>query len=216
MKAPRSRRLFAASLVALACAGCATLNESECRAGNWRQLGYVDGLKGYAGPRIAEHEKACAEYGVAPDSTAWRLGYVEGQALYCTASNGYVQGRTGQTYADVCPPQLDAAFRPAYESGRRVASVLSRMNDIDSQLRDIASRLSEDDRRAAEYLDAARGGHKPAKRPELLSRGDRHELEREYRSLENDYAAAQRELERMDADYSAQYDVGVLERVQRN
>jgi hypothetical protein len=209
-------RALTAVLFATACAGCATLDESACRAGNWRQLGYVDGLKGYAGPRIAEHQKACAEYGIAPDTTAWQLGYVEGQAQYCTVPNGYIVGRDGQTYADVCPPGLDAKFRPAFENGRRVAAILDRMDNIDSELRDIASRLEADDRRAAEYLDAVRGGHKPSKRPELLSRSERRDLERAFSNLETDYAQARRELERKDADYSAQYDVAPLEPAQRN
>ncbi|MDP9142595.1 MAG: DUF2799 domain-containing protein [Pseudomonadota bacterium] len=209
-------RALTAVLIATVCAGCATLDESACRAGNWRQLGYVDGLKGYAGPRIAEHQKACAEYGIAPDTTAWQLGYVEGQAQYCTAPIGYIQGRDDRSYADVCPPKLDAKFRPAFENGKRVAAILNHMDDIDNALRDITLRLEADDRRAAEYLDAVRGGHKPSKRPELISRGDRRDLERDFSNLNADYAAARRELERRDADYSAEYDVAPLEPVQRD
>lgn len=212
----RRTRLFALSLIAVACAGCATLNESDCRAGNWRQLGYVDGLKGYASPRIAEHQKACAEYGVTPDTTAWQIGYTEGQALYCTAANGYIVGRDNQSYADVCPPKLDAKFRPAYENGKRVGALRSRMDSIDSELGNISSRLVEDDRRAQEYIDAVRGGHKPAQRPELISRDERFQLEREFNQLNADYANARRELERRDADYSASYNVAPLDPGQRN
>ncbi len=209
-------RTLTAAVIVTVCAGCATLDESACRAGNWRQLGYVDGLKGYASPRIAEHQKACAEYGIAPDTTAWQLGYIEGQAQYCTVPNGYIQGRDGQSYADVCPPELDAKFRPAFQDGKRVAAILDRMDSIDRELRGIASRLEEDDRRAAEYLDAVRGGHKPVRQPELIGRDERRNLERDFSTLNADYAAARHELERRDADYSAQYGVVPLEPALRN
>lgn len=203
-------------LLSLFVAGCATLNEGECRTGDWRQLGYVDGLKGYAMSRLAEHGEACARYGVVPDRTGWQLGYVEGQARYCTARNGYEQGRDGKGYANVCPPATDGAFRPAWEDGRRVAALLDTLKRIDDRLRDIADTLAEDDRRGTIYLDAAREGREPAERPVLLSRGERVALDREYDGLAFDYEAVQADLARLDAELSARHGAAPLQPVLRN
>ncbi|MGB0220625.1 MAG: DUF2799 domain-containing protein [Sinimarinibacterium flocculans] len=215
--APRRPLAHIASLLlALLASACASLDEGECRTGDWRQLGYVDGLKGYAMSRLADHDTACARYGVVPDRTAWQLGYVEGQVRYCTARNGYEQGRDGKGYANVCPPSTDIAFRPAWEDGRRVAAALDTLGRIDSRLREIADTLAEDDRRSAVYLDAARENREPAERPVLLTRGERKALDREYDGLALDYEAVQADLAALDAELSARHGAVPLQPVLRN
>ncbi len=211
-----SKRLLATAVVSFACASCATLNESECRTGNWRQIGYTDGLKGYAKPRLVEHQEACAEYTITADTTAWKLGYAEGLVQYCTVPNGYIVGRDGQSYADVCPPDLDAGFRPAYKDGERIAALLNQLNEINSEISGITTRLDDDERRADAYLDAVRSGHKPDKRPDLMSREERRRLKHDSARLDSEYARNVAELERKDADYSAKYGVSPLEPVQRD
>ncbi len=195
---------------------CATLDENSCRTGDWRQLGYVDGLKGYATSRLAEHGKACAQYRIVPDETAWRLGYYEGQTYYCTAVSGYEQGRDGRGYGNVCPADSDRLFRPAYEDGRRVGSLLSQLNSLDSSLRDIANTLADDDRRGRAYLDAIRDGREPAERPLLLDRRDRAQLERDYARYADDYLRVQQALSEADAQYSAIHGATPLQPVLRN
>jgi hypothetical protein len=197
-------------------AACATLNESECRAGDWRQLGYVDGLKGYGQPRLADHRKACARYGIVPDTTAWQLGYAQGQARYCTPRSGYEQGRDGKGYANVCPPATDGGFRPAWEDGRRVAALLSTLNEIDNRLREIGNTLAEDDRRSAVYLDAARDNREPAERPILLTRRERIALDRDYERLALDYERIQAEIAPLDAELSARHGAEPLRPALRN
>jgi hypothetical protein len=210
-----SKHLIPAFLLPGLLAACATLSESECRAGDWRQLGYVDGLKGYGQPRLADHRKACARYGVVPDSTAWQLGYAEGQTRYCTPRSGYEQGRDGKGYANVCPPATDGDFRPAWEDGRRVATLLSTLNEIDNRLREIGNTLAEDDRRSAVYLDAARENREPAERPMLLSRGERSALDREYERLAFDYERVQADLADLDAELSVRHGAEALQPVLR-
>ncbi|MEQ1437956.1 DUF2799 domain-containing protein [Fontimonas sp. SYSU GA230001] len=200
------RWLLSAIAVALLGA-CATLNESECRSGDWRQIGYTDGLKGRPSSRFAEHQKACGEYGIAAEEIGWKLGYAEGQALYCTADNGYLQGRNGNGYADVCPPATDRLFRPAYDDGRRVFEQRVHLDEVIRQLKDIGGRLAEDDRRSRDYLDAVRDGRTPPNKPQLLGRDERERLEREYARLDRDYAESLARIERADADLSARYAV---------
>jgi hypothetical protein len=199
--AQHTHRVVCSALLLSLIAGCATLSESECRVGDWRQLGYVDGLKGYGLPRLADHGKACARYGIVPDATAWQLGYFEGQVRYCTPRSGYEQGRDGNSYANVCPPMADDDFRPAWEDGRRVAALLST--------------LAEDDRRSAVYLDAAREGRAPVERPALLTRRERIALDRDYERLAFDYEQVQSDLTNLDAELSARHGAEALQPVLR-
>lgn len=175
-----SLRSWLAAAVLLCCSACATLNEHECRSGDWRQIGYQDGLRGYPASRLDEHRQSCAAHGTVGDATAWHVGYVQGQGVYCTAANGYREGRENRGYGDVCPPELDARFRPAYEAGREVGRRLSSLRSLESELDRIAATLQEDDRRSAEYLDALRTGRKPPEGLRLLDRGERHRAERDY------------------------------------
>jgi len=200
--------------LALLCSACATLSESECRGGDWRQIGYQDGLRGHAMSRLVEHQNSCAEHGVGADTTAWKLGYLEGQARYCTASNGYLEGRQGRAYADVCPPETDDAFRPAYEDGRRTAELLGSLESAARQLDELESVLAEDDRRSQFYLDAARSGRKPADGPQLMGREERRRAERDHEELRHHYRHLREDLERRDGDLSARYAVEPL-RAQR-
>lgn len=196
--------------VALLCCACATLSENECRGGDWRQIGYQDGLRGHAMSRLVEHQNSCAEHGVGADTTAWKLGYVEGQARYCTASNGYLEGRLGRAYAEVCPPETDDAFRPAYADGRRTADMLAALESTARQLDALESVLAEDDRRSQFYLDAARSGRKPVDGPPLMGRDERRRAEHDYEDLRHHYRHLRENLERRDDELSARYAVEPL------
>lgn len=175
--------LFAAVL--LSCSACASLNEHECRSGDWRQIGYQDGLRGYSTSRLDEHRQSCAKHGAAGDANAWHIGYVQGQGVYCTAASGYREGRDNRSYGDVCPPEHDARFRPAYEEGREVGKLVSRLRSLESDLDRVAATLEEDDRRSAAYLDAVRAGRKPPEGLRLLDRGERWRVEQDYGALSN-------------------------------
>ena len=59
-RSSRFRRLTSAMALFAALAGCATLSETECRTGDWGQIGYNDGSVGNKRDIIGEHDKACA------------------------------------------------------------------------------------------------------------------------------------------------------------
>ncbi len=202
---PMSLRAPIVLLAALACTACATLNEHECRSGDWRQIGYQDGLRGYATSRLAEHQKSCAEHGLAGDANAWHLGYVEGQARYCTAENGYRLGRDGRSYADVCPPELDRGFRPAYEDGQFVGRLLTSLTSLESELDRVGALLEEDDRRGAAYLEAIRNGRRPPESTRLLAADERRRAEQDHARLSHDHHHVLDELAARDAALSARH-----------
>ncbi|QHS10846.1 DUF2799 domain-containing protein [Sinimarinibacterium sp. NLF-5-8] len=214
---PRPRILAVRALflgAVLAAGGCATLDESSCRSGDWQQIGYADGVNGQSASRLADHGKACARYGIAADQTGWQLGYAQGLGRYCTAENGYVQGRDGRSYGNVCPAALDAQFRPAYDAGRRTHGLRQQLQSLDQQLDQVLATLGEDDRRARDYLDAARRGREVAA-PELLSRRDRKTLEREQTQLQQDYNKTRHALDQTDQTAAARYGAPPLQPIVR-
>jgi hypothetical protein len=128
----RSAALLAAASWLAACS--ATMSKDECRAVDWRTVGYEDGVAGHSGERIGEHRKACAEYGVTPDLDAYRAGRAEGLREYCQPHNGYRAGVSGAPYYDSCPPELAPAFVAAYQSGRELYVRERRVADADAAI----------------------------------------------------------------------------------
>ena len=122
--------LAAGSLLLSACSS--TMSKDECRAVDWRTVGYEDGVAGHSGERIGLHRKACAEYGVTPDLVAYRAGRTEGLREYCHPHNGYRAGINGAVYYDSCPADLAPAFVAAYESGRELYVRQRRVTDAEA------------------------------------------------------------------------------------
>lgn len=121
----------------LSLAGCATLSEEECLAGDWVSIGAADGAAGRMETVLSEHAKACGEVGVAPDEAAWRRGYEDGLIRYCTPQNAYEQGRMGQSLRPVCPSGNAAALQEANWTGRRYYDIGQDIADVERQLSDI-------------------------------------------------------------------------------
>jgi hypothetical protein len=195
----RSAALLAAASWLTACS--ATMSKDECRAVDWRTVGYEDGVAGYSGERIGQHRKACAEYGVTPDLNAYRAGRAEGLREYCQPHNGYRAGVSGAPYYDSCPPELAPAFVAAYQSGRELYVREQRVADADAAIayrrREVArlessvadraltvmSETATADERAQAVLDTKHAAERMGR------------LKSEIATLERDRARYQQELE---------------------
>jgi Protein of unknown function (DUF2799) len=133
-----SKRVIAIGVIAgmTALAGCSSMSANECLATDWRTVGYEDGVVGYSGNRIGQYRKACGEHGVTPDLNQYQSGRDQGLQEFCKPLNGFRTGARGKGYNGVCPAQLDPAFMEAYESGRQLYSLRSRVgstaDEIDS------------------------------------------------------------------------------------
>jgi hypothetical protein len=109
------------------------MSENECLNADWRTIGYEDGVNGRLPARIADHRKACADHGVAPDLAAYNQGRAAGLAQYCQPANGFRLGLNGHSYKAVCPAPDEAAFLNAYRDGRKIHEVrlqVGRLNEI--------------------------------------------------------------------------------------
>ena len=143
MSTPGLIRQSAAVLLmaALAISGCASMNRSECVAVDWKTIGYEDGAAGRAGGRISEHRKACAKYGVSPDLDQYQAGRRQGLREYCRPQNGYSVGVDGGSYNGICPVEMEATFLNAFESGRQLFTLRSRVWTAASHLDSVHQEL---------------------------------------------------------------------------
>jgi hypothetical protein len=197
----QSVSLAGAMILALTLSGCASMDEEECLTVDWRTIGFEDGAAGYTGDRIARHRKACAKHGVSPDLALYQSGREEGLREYCRPANGYRLGAQGNSYGGVCPAELEDAFLSAYDSGRQLYTLESRVSSATYQLEGKRRELNraEDDvvRKSALAIDGDATGEQRAQAvvdlKQLAERIGR--LKAEIRQLEVDRVQYERDLQ---------------------
>lgn len=121
---------------------CATLSETECRSGDWIQIGREDGAEGRREDFILQHAKACNEFGIRPNKTQWLRGRTEGLKLYCTPAKAFSEGRRGKILSPVCPADNLAQLQRANERGLRVNRIELEIREIESDIRAINAELA--------------------------------------------------------------------------
>lgn len=186
-------------------AGCSSMSANECLATDWRTVGYEDGVSGYSGDRVGQYRKACTKHGITPDLTQYQGGRDQGLKEFCKPLNGFRVGARGRGYNGVCPAQLDGPFLTAYESGRQLYNLRSR---VGSAANEIQSMRTESDQLEANMASAAAQMLNPEltkeQRAQLLI-DTKHMAERkgeikaQLPQLESDLQMYQRELD----DYRA-------------
>lgn len=193
---------------ALAVSGCATMNEQECVTADWETVGYEDGADGRDADRIGQHRRACADHGVAPDLVAYEQGRERGLERYCTASRGFSEGKSGTSYKGVCPVHLEDAFLTAYNDGKRLHDLEEGIDDAESRMSTVRSRLKDIDGKIAQYeADLIAGVIEKSTRARLVSRtrelsSERGELEQELRDLERQIGYDESELDQLRREVS--------------
>ena len=131
---------------AAASSGCSSMSANECMATDWRTVGYEDGVVGYSGNRIGKYRKACGEHGIAPDLNQYQAGRDQGLREYCKPVNGFRAGARGNGYNGVCPAELDPAFTAAYESGRQLHTLRSRVGSTAGEIDSMRAELDRIDK----------------------------------------------------------------------
>ena len=182
--------LAAAGGAALAVASCATMSKDQCLAGAWGEVGYRDGSEGRPMSVLADHESACAEYGVSPDPVAYRSARADGLNGYCRWERGFEEGRNGDTYHGVCTPAQEDEFLPAYRDGQIVHAAEQALSSARSSVSGLGSRLEElDDKIRAKQAVARAEGLTDEQRGAIRDRIQ--EIRRERADTERDWRRAQ-------------------------
>jgi hypothetical protein len=197
------RILLLAALAALA--GCNSMSEKECLSTDWRTVGYEDGVNGFTGDRIGRYRNACSEHGVTPNLAEYQAGRDQGLQEFCKPLNGFRVGARGAGYSGVCPATLDRDFVDAYQSGRQLYTLRSRVGSTQGAIHSAHAEMEQIDRDlisvGAQIVDPTTSNEQRAQ----LVLDSKHmaerkgELKARIPQLEYDLAGYQRELD----DYRA-------------
>jgi hypothetical protein len=129
--------------LALALAGCASLDKDECRNANWYAIGLEDGAQGRGIQRVGDHRRACAEHNVQPDVDRYTAGRNEGLKTFCTYDRGYRHGINGNSYSGACPEPMQQDFLAGYGRGKEIHSLDKRLDEVNAEIKKTKSGLSE-------------------------------------------------------------------------
>ena len=116
-------------------AACASLNEEECRSGDWTSIGFADGSEGRLVSFLDKHAKACREFGITPDRAEWLAGRTQGLTRYCTPAKAYLVGREGHNITPVCSARALNEMQPAWDHGRMYWRILTEIRHLESDRR---------------------------------------------------------------------------------
>ncbi|MBT8408136.1 MAG: DUF2799 domain-containing protein, partial [Alphaproteobacteria bacterium] len=90
---------------------------------------------------ILQHAKACRDYGIQPDVSAWRKGRADGLPLYCTPERAYREGARGRHLSPVCPPEGLARLERAnarglryYRIGQEIAEIRREISHLNAEI----------------------------------------------------------------------------------
>jgi len=136
-------RAFAALAAITLLGSCATLSEEACRSGDWEGIGYRDGANGRYQDYLTNHAEACADYGIAPDTTAWLRGRSAGLLEYCTPANVYQVGRRGHEMTAVCQGHDVSDLRLANYFGLRYHEITEDIDDLEDDIDDLRHEIAE-------------------------------------------------------------------------
>src|SRR5687768_7708856 len=140
-------RLLAAAALLATLSGCASLSKSECLNANWEDIGVRDGANGQPEEYLIQHSTACAKVNVAPDRGAWLHGRERGLERYCVPRRMYSLGEYGSGFdVGICRNFDQERLTDAYEKGLEVRRRIGALDSIDSELRDIRTRLETKDK----------------------------------------------------------------------
>jgi hypothetical protein len=193
--------------IILACAtlgACASLSKSECVTGDWRTIGFEDGLAGRKMSRIGAHRKACADHGVNPDLDLYRVGREDGLRQYCTSRKGFEEGTANRTYHGVCPEDLEGEFLNAYDEGQELYGLRQELTEEENDLTRIEREIDETKEEIRADEDRLRAADLPqAERDEINGRLTSlnfrmEELRRERRRAERRVDRAQDRLDQFE------------------
>jgi len=93
------------------------MSKKECLNADWESVGYSDGSRGVHYTELERHRKSCAEYQVVPDDAAYHHGWNQGIPLFCTYENGFRAGKSGRSYNNICPEDVEEAYLSGWYDG---------------------------------------------------------------------------------------------------
>lgn len=126
---------------------CATLSKGECIEADWYEIGIRDGSNGKPRSVLDNHREACKKHGVAPNREQYYSGRNIGIKSYCTPENGFLIGKKGEYYKQVCPLHLDRGFLNSYKLGKEIYDINRDIVKAESRLEKLEKELDRKETR---------------------------------------------------------------------
>lgn len=127
--------------------GCATLSKGECIEADWYEIGIRDGSSGKPRSVLDSHREACKKHGVAPNREHYYAGRTKAINTYCTPDNGFLIGKQGGYYKQVCPLHLDRGFLNSYKLGKEIYDINRDIVKAESRLEKLEKELDRKETR---------------------------------------------------------------------
>jgi hypothetical protein len=181
-------------------AGCASMSQEECKTGDWYSVGYNDGKQGRSTQNVERHQKACSKHGVTLDMETYLNGWDDGVLRYCTRDGGFNAGSRGSNYAGVCPADLESEFLNAYNDGRHLYDLRSKVDEIESDISSREERIRRIDEKLETFHRNLYSSGKTEKDRDKIRKRIR-ELKKEKRELRDKIVEFTYQLGRADARY---------------
>ncbi|MBL4875548.1 MAG: DUF2799 domain-containing protein [Cohaesibacteraceae bacterium] len=137
-------RIFLSLVIILIVSGCASLSKSQCQVGDWYSIGKSDGYEGKpAHTQLAEHFKACSEYGINIDRAPYDQGHLEGLVAYCTLPRGVSEGIAGRNYQGVCTGESEIDFQEGFIAGNELYKVRQEIGTLERSIENTQTKIDK-------------------------------------------------------------------------
>lgn len=93
---------------------------SDCQFADWKNWGREDAINGRSFKSFSRHASICQKFKFRIDKKSYQEGYNIGLESYCTKSNGYQVGKSGETYRKICPANKEEKFLLGFIEGDRL------------------------------------------------------------------------------------------------
>lgn len=201
------RNKLAASLLAMAAAGCSGMSKEECLYADWRAIGYEDGAAGRPVSAVSSRRATCAKKaGVTVDMVSYQAGRGDGLRTYCQPSRAFSEGSRGAYYHGVCTGPEEFEFTAAYQAGHQLYALRQTVAGISSDIQ----RAHNDLDRVAHDIDHTQGalispGVPVPERVQLLAdlknlSEEKGNIETALIALNRDHVRAQEDLRAYEAE----------------
>jgi len=114
---------------------CTSEQKIVCDQRDWYELGRQDGLLGHRDNFSGvERRPACEQSEVISDVNRYNSGHAAGLIAFCTSSNGFELGFSGEPFTDICPQGLADRFQQAFRLGERARELSNDSRQLESQI----------------------------------------------------------------------------------
>ena len=110
-------------------------SEQQCASSNWYSVGVSDAWAGKDISQLQSYQEQCADYGLTPNQSEWKKGYLSALHKQCSADKALALVANQQSYTGPC--LADPEFNKALHSNVEAVQRSLQMKKIETRLTEI-------------------------------------------------------------------------------